>query len=248
MKISKFTDQFDKIEKRNIKFALSYLVIIILSFILILFKFTDFKMINIEFVKSLGDITSQYVEENFLFSSMIYAIFIFIWVMLCGFMSPVILLGGYLFGPIYSTILITVSHAIGASVFFSIFKIYFKSIFKKIFEKKHKKIIDILNKDSRYYFLFFRILGGFGTPSPIQNIIPILIKISLKEYFIITLLGTAPLIFIWSNFGSSIKVLADYKNINLSILNEPKIIISLIGLAILAILPIIVKRLISKKN
>ena len=122
MKISKFTDQFDKIEKRNIKFALSYLVIIILSFILILFKFTDFKMINIEFVKSLGDITSQYVEENFLFSSMIYAIFIFIWVMLCGFMSPVILLGGYLFGPIYSTILITVSHAIGASVFFSIFK------------------------------------------------------------------------------------------------------------------------------
>lgn len=248
MKISNFTDQFDKIEKRNIKFALSYLVIIILSFILILFKFTDFKMINIEFIKSLGDITSEYVEENFLFSYMIYSVFIFIWVMLCGFMSPVILLGGYLFGPIYSTILITVSHAIGASVFFSIFRVYFKSIFKKIFEKKHKKIIDILNKDSKYYFLFFRILGGFGTPSPIQNVIPILIKISLKQYFIITLLGTAPLIFIWSNFGSSIKVLADYKNVNLSILNEPKIIISLIGLAILAILPIIVKRFISKKN
>ena len=89
----------------------------------------------------------------------------------------------------------------------------------------------------------FRILGGFGTPSPLQNIIPIFIKISFKEYFLVTLFGTAPLIFIWSNFGSSLKILTTGDNLDLSIFNKPEILISLIGLAVLSITPVLAKKI-----
>ena len=58
-----------------------------------------------------------------------------------------------------------------------------KKFFKK-FLKKFQTLINFLNQDSRYYFLLFRILGGFGTPSPLQNIIPILLKLILKNIFL----------------------------------------------------------------
>ena len=243
MNIIKFYKNLSKTEKRNINLGLCYLVVILTILLIIFFKFTDFKVLDIELIKSIGKQTEYFVKKNFILSLIIYGFFIFFWVMACGFMSPVILLGGYLFGNVYSTLLITFINAISATIFFFIFKTFYEKIFQKIFKKKFQTLINFLNQDSRYYFLLFRILGGFGTPSPLQNIIPIFIKINFKEYFFITLLGTAPLIFIWSNFGSSLKILTTSNTLNLSLFSNPEILVSLIGLALLSITPVLAKKI-----
>ena len=125
--------------------------------------------------------------------------------------------------------------------FFFIFKTFYEKIFQKIFKKFQTLLI--FKSKSRYYFLLFRILGGFGTPSPLQNIIPIFIKINFKEYFFITLLGTAPLIFIWSNFGSSLKILTTSNTLNLYLFINPEILVSLICLDLLSITPVLAKKI-----
>ena len=243
MNIVNFYNNLSKVEKRNVIFGTCYILIIFTFLLIILFKFTDFKLLDVEIVKSIGKQSEDYVQKNFILSLIIYGLFIFFWVMACGFMSPIILLGGYMFGTIYSTLLITFINAISATIFFFIIKLFFEKIFQRIIKKKFQKLINFLNQNSRYYFLMFRILGGFGTPSPLQNIIPIFIKISFKEYFLVTLFGTAPLIFIWSNFGSSLKILTTGDNLDLSIFNKPEILISLIGLAVLSITPVLAKKI-----
>ena len=113
-------------------------------------------------------------------------------------------------------------------------------------KKKFSKKISLINEDVNYYFLLYRVLGGFGTPSPVQNIVPIFTKIKIKNYFIMTLIGTAPLIYIWSSFGYSIKILINVNDLNFSIFQDKNILMSLIFLAIISILPVIVKRIFKK--
>ena len=104
MNIIKFYKNLSKTEKRNINLGLCYLVVILTILLIIFFKFTDFKVLDIELIKSIGKQTEYFVKKNFILSLIIYGFFIFFWVMACGFMSPVILLGGYLFGNVYSTL------------------------------------------------------------------------------------------------------------------------------------------------
>ena len=103
--------------------------------------------------------------------------------------------------------------------------------------KTYKINTHFLNKDINHYFLFYRILGGFGTPSPFQNLIPIFTKIKITHFFIISFIGTIPLTFVWANFGQSIRYLTELDEINFSIFSDSKIYISIILLALIATIP-----------
>ena len=56
------------------------------------------------------------------------------------------------------------------------------------------------------------------------------------------------MIFIWSNFGSSLKILTTSNTLNLSLFSNPEILVSLIGLALLSITPVLAKKLKLLKN
>ena len=64
--------------------------------------------------------------------------------------------------------------------------------------------------------MFFRFIGGGGTPYAVQNILPVLFNMSFRNYVIATFLGSMPSMFVSVSLGSGIEKVID-QNTELSV-------------------------------
>ena len=93
--------------------------------------------------------------------------------------------------------------------------------------------------------MFFRFIGGGGTPYPIQNILPILFNMSFKNYVIATLLGSMPSMFVTVSIGSGIENIID-QNATLGVFDvifSPEIYIPIVCFFILLLIGFALKKL-----
>ena len=67
-------------------------------------------------------------------------------------------------------------------------------------------------KNDLMYFMGFRFIGGGGIPYIIQNFLPILFNMSIKNYLIATFLGCLPTMFIIVAIGSGLGSFVDQNN------------------------------------
>jgi uncharacterized membrane protein YdjX (TVP38/TMEM64 family) len=91
----------------------------------------------------------------------------------------------------------------------------------------------------------YRFIGGGGTPYAIQNILPVLFNMSLKNYIIATFIGSMPSMFVTVAIGSGIENVID-KNENLSlisIISSPEIYLPIIGFFIILIIAFFIKKI-----
>ena len=54
------------------------------------------------------------------------------------------------------------------------------------------------------FYNFLDLIGGGGTPFPIQNVLPVIFNMSAKNYILATFLGTVPTTFVTTALGSGI--------------------------------------------
>ena len=90
----------------------------------------------------------------------------------------------------------------------------------------------------------FRFIGGAGTPYAVQNVLPILFDMSLKNYIIATFVGSMPSMFVTVALGSGIEKVID-QNVELSIstvLFSPEIYIPIIAFFIILFIAFIIKK------
>ena len=90
----------------------------------------------------------------------------------------------------------------------------------------------------------YRFIGGGGTPYAIQNILPVLFNMSLKNYIIATFIGSMPSMFVTVAIGSGIENVID-KNETLSlisVISSPEIYLPVIGFFIILIIAFLIKR------
>ena len=141
------------------------------------------------------------------FSSLSFILISILWIFLLGFGSPIVIVAGFLYGKWFGTILCIVSFSIGSSFLYLFAQMYFKSLILNFLEAKIKRFKDLFNKNEFLYFMLFRLAGGGGLPFPIQNLLPIVFNMKVKNYFYATLLGLAPSTFIVCSLGSGIESL-----------------------------------------
>ena len=99
-------------------------------------------------------------------------------------------------------------------------------------------------KNNLFYYTSFRFIGGGGAPYAVQNVLPILFDMPVKNYVIATFIGSLPSMFITVSLGSGIESVID-KNEELSfttVLVSPEIYIPLIGFFIILILALMIKK------
>ena len=87
-------------------------------------------------------------------------------------------------------------------------------------------------------------MGGGGTPFPIQNILPVIFNMTIKNYIIDTFIGIVPAIFVVAALGSGIENIID-QNAELNFLSaflSPEIYLPIIGFFILLIVSFFIKR------
>ena len=97
--------------------------------------------------------------------------------------------------------------------------------------------------------MIYRFVGGGGAPYPIQNILPILFNLPIKDYVIATFVGSLPAMFVTVSIGSGLEnVLNKNEKITFfSTISSPEIYIPVVGFFIILIIAFFVKKKYLKK-
>ena len=151
---------------------------------------------------------------------------------------------GFIFGKWLGTLILIFGNTIGGFLLYRLAKTFFSDLIEKKFKTKFSKFIDFFNKNEIIYFMSFRFIGGGGAPFPIQNVLPVLFNMSVKNYIIATFLGIIPTTFVTVALGSGIEKIID-QNAKLSFLpvvQSPEIYLPIMGFFIILICAFTIKK------
>ena len=222
----------------------AYLVIISIG-IYFLFSFIDIKdLTSYEFIRSNKNLILKYKNENFLFLTCAFFIFSIIWILLLGFAMPLLVFAGFVFGKWWGILIVLTATTMGATALYILAGFFFRDIIEEKLAPKFSKLKEFFIKNDILYFTSYRFIGGGGTPYAIQNILPVLFNMPLKNYIIATFIGSMPSMFVTVAIGSGIENVID-KNENLSlisVISSPEIYLPIIGFFIILIIAFIIKK------
>ena len=237
----------EKAKKIKLFLGLLYISIII-SFLLLFFsKFSISDLSSYEFIKKNTDALYTFKDSNLFFLILSFILFTIIWVLLLGFGSPIFLAGGFLFGKWLGTLIVTFSLTVGATILYIIANYMFKELIIEKFSKKFSNLKNKFQKNEFSFMLIYRFIGGL--PFFIQNILPCLFEVKIKNYFFASLLGLMPQLFIGTSLGSGIEKIIN-QNEKLptffDILSTKDIYYPLLAFILLIIISIFIKKKIYK--
>ena len=225
--------------------GITYLAIILIG-LYFLFSIVDIKdLMSYEFIRSNKDIILKYKNENFLFLTVIFFIFSVVWVLLLGIAMPLLIFSGFVFGKWWGILIVLTSTTIGATLLYLLVGFFFRETIEQKLAPKFSKLKEFFIRNDILYFMSYRFIGGGGTPYPIQNVLPILFNMSVKNYVIATFVGSMPSMFVTVSLGSGIENVID-QNATLSIVTvllSPEIYIPIIAFFIILIVAFLIKKL-----
>ena len=225
--------------------GITYLAIISIG-LYFLFSIVDIKdLMSYEFIRSNKDIILKYKNENFLFLTVIFFIFSVVWVLLLGFAMPLLIFSGFVFGKWWGILIVLTSTTIGATLLYLLVGFFFRETIEQKLAPKFFKLKEFFIRNDILYFMSYRFIGGGGTPYAIQNVLPILFNMSVKNYVIATFVGSMPSMFVTVSLGSGVENVID-QNATLSIvmvLLSPEIYIPIIAFFIILIVAFLIKKL-----
>tara|TARA_Y100000590_G_scaffold469280_1_gene655930 strand:+ start:1461 stop:2186 length:726 start_codon:yes stop_codon:yes gene_type:complete len=235
-----------KLNTLNIKVTLgiTYIALIVIGLYFLLSVIDIKDLTSYEFVRSNKDVILKYKNENFIFLSTIFFIFCIVWILLLGFASPLLIFSGFVFGKWWGVLIVLTSTTIGATLLYFIVGFFFRDLIEEKLAPKFSKLREFFRKNDILYFMSYRFVGGGGTPYPIQNILPILFNMPIKNYMIATFAGSFPSMFVTVSLGSGIESVID-KNAELSfssVLLSPEIYVPIIAFLIILIFAFIIKK------
>ena len=230
----------------NLKLILGITYLVIISFgLYFLFSTIDIKdLMSYDFIRSNKDTIFKYKNENFLFLTIIFFIFCIIWTLLLGFAMPLLIFSGFVFGKWWGILIVLTSTTMGAALLYILAGFFFREAINEKLAPKFSKLKEFFNRNDIIYFMCFRFVGGGGTPYAIQNILPILFNMPIKNYIIATFIGSMPSMFVTVSLGSGIEKIID-KHVELSIstvLFAPEIYIPIIAFFLILISAFVIKK------
>ena len=230
---------------KNIKLYLAITYFIIL-FIFLWFLFKNFNLDDFrsfELIKSNRDLLEEVKNKNILISSILFFILTIIWTLLLGFATPVVLMAGFIFGKVVGSLIVIFGFSVGATLLYLFVNFFLKDLIYQKFSSKYSYLIDKFKKNEFIYFIIYRAVGGI--PFFIQNLLPIIFNIKIKNYFFGSMVGMSPQLFIGVSLGSGINKIID-ENLNMpsffDMIIEPEIYLPIIGLIIIFLVALIFRK------
>tara|TARA_Y100000591_G_scaffold323725_1_gene341998 strand:- start:1509 stop:2231 length:723 start_codon:yes stop_codon:yes gene_type:complete len=199
---------------KNLKIFLggAYLIILF-TFLYFVFTIIEVERINdFSYYKDLQTDLDNYISANILLNLIYFVIFTIIWVALLGFGSPILIISGILFGQWLGTLISVISTSLGALALYMIGIFFFRDLVKNLLQKKIEKYIHLFQKKEFFYFFLYRLVGGLGIPFGLQNLIPILFDMKKINYFLASLFGFIPSMFIMNTIGAGLNSYVEQAN------------------------------------
>jgi len=238
----------EKSKKVKIILGLFYLLVVSSFLYFFLSRFTLEELTSYEFIKNNRDYFFELKSSNLFLLSLIFLFSTIIWILMAGFASPLAILAGFIFGKWLGTFVLVVGMSIGATLLYIIGNYFFKEIIKEKFLNKYKSLEVKFKKSEFIYLLAYRFIGGI--PFVVSNVLPCIFNVKIKNFFLATIIGIIPQIFLMVSIGSGIEKIID-QNLESprvkDLIFSPDIYIPLGGFFLLIILTIILKKLFYKK-
>jgi uncharacterized membrane protein YdjX (TVP38/TMEM64 family) len=150
------------------------------------------------------------------------------------------LTGGFLFGLGFGTAWNVIGATIGATLLF----LAARTAFGDILEKKAGPWLHRLElgfqKNAFNYLLFLRLVPAF--PFFVVNLVPAFLNVRLRTFIVATFFGIIPGGFVYTLAGDSLGDVFDSGDeLSLSGVLSPQIVAAMVGLALLALLPVAIR-------
>ena len=190
-------------------------------------------------------------DDNYLLTVLV---FVLAYVVIVAFSLPgatvATLTGGFLFATFPGALFNVTGATIGATAIFLAARWGFGDSLSKRIEGSEgtvKKIKDGINENQWSMLFLIRLVPA--VPFFLANLIPSFLNVPLHRFVISTFLGIIPGAVVYTSVGAGLgEVFARGETPNLGIIFEPQIILPIIGLCVLAALPIVINALRGKKG
>ena len=201
-------------------------------------RFVSFEMLSRHHVA-----LAAWVAQNPLLASLLYFV---AYALVVAFSLPVAALltpiGGFLFGVWLGAGLSVIGATLGSIVLF----LAARSALHDVFHRKAGATLARLEagfrRDSFSYLLFLRLVPVF--PFWLVNIVPALLGMRLGPYILATVIGIIPAAIVYASLGAGLGMVIERGEVpNIGIIFEWRILLPLLGLALLALIPVVYSRL-----
>ena len=239
----------EKSKKLRITLALFYLIVISSFLYFFLSKFTLEELTSYEFIKNNRDYFFDLKHTNLFLLSIVFLISSIVWVVMAGFVLPVALLAGFIFGKWFGVFLLVAGMSIGATIFYIIGNYFFKEIIKEKFLNRFKNLETKFKKSEFTYLLIYRFIGGI--PFALSNVLPCIFNVKIGNFFWSTLIGITPQLFLVVSIGSGLEKIIDQNQATpkiTEIIFSPNIYIPIIAFTFLVLITFFIKRVFYKKE
>jgi len=238
----------EKSKKVKITLGLFYLLVVSSFLYFFLSKFTLEELTSYEFIKNNRDYFFELKSSNLFLLTLSFLFLTVIWILMAGFASPIALLAGFIFGKWLGTFILVFGMSIGATFLYIFANYFLKEIIKEKFLNKFKDLEVKFKRSEFNYLLIYRFIGGI--PFVISNVLPCIFNVKIKNFFLATIIGIIPQIFLMVSIGSGIEKIID-QNLEApkikDLIFSPDIYFPLIGFFLLIILTVILRKFFYKK-
>lgn len=191
---------------------------------------------------------SAWVDAHVVLAPLLYML---LYVAVVAFSLPgglmMTIAGGLLFGAVSGAFYAVVGATIGASALFLIAKTSLGDFLMAKAEGSVKKMQAGFSENALSYMFVLRLVPLF--PFFLVNLAPAFLGVSLRVYVIATFFGIMPATFVFALTGSGLgSVLEQGGDVSLAGVMTPEMMAALAGLALLALIPVVYKRIIGNRS
>ena len=149
---------------------------------------------------------------------------------------------GFLFGPGWGTVVVIISATLGATVLFSIAKTTLGDVFRARAGSWLPTLEAGFREHALSYLIVLRLVPIF--PFFIINLVPAFLRVPLATFVLGTFVGIIPGSFVYASVGAGLGSVFDAGGtFSLRGVLTTQIVIALVGLAVLAMVPIVYKKI-----
>ena len=238
----------EKTKKIKIFVALFYVSAVLLFLFFFFSNFTFKELTSYDFIKNNRNYLLNLRESNLYFVGFLFFMFCIIWTLASGFATPLGLFGGFVFGKWLGVVIVVFGMSLGATGVYMFANYFLKDFVKKKFLNRFQSLEEKFKKSELNYLLVYRFVGG--VPFAISNVLPCIFNVKTFNFFIATLIGIIPQVFIWVALGSGLEQIIEQNQAPPSLmmlLTNQEIYLPLAGFFILVVLTVILRKFFYKK-
>ena len=239
----------EKSKKLKLFIGLSYLILLSVFLYLFFSKFSFQEITSYDFIKENRLYFLELRNSNLFLIFIIFLIITILWVFpFLGFGTPIALMGGFIFGKWVGTLVVVLGLSIGATFLYIFGNYFLKQIVREKFLNRFQNLENKFRNSEFMYLLIYRFVGGI--PWQLSCILPTIFDVKTSNFFLATLIGIIPQIFLAVSIGSGLEKVID-QNTEIpsftDIIFLPDIYIPILAFFCLVIITIFLRKLLYKK-